>query len=333
METEAYEIIPSIISACEKTGLATGSAQIASYARKGLLPHGKKIGLGRGKGSCVRYPVGTAKQVIAIGHWQKLCGKNLQAIRWALWIRGFDIPQRYWYPVLQDAVRSIRDVRLHLGGDHETSDWEPRIEARRQKFLKDLMAARKMPSTLGMASRRKRDDFQILVELCLSVITGEYESIFENALDKNSTEKSEAALNLGFNAAKSLEESDLRFSLTNFRTNEIDCELHKIAKFPRRIDLRWLRSVTAEEIQIARNELFSIVLALSEIENVGISQNRANSSLSVLLNIITQCQQKAEAVMLVIWLLLRSDTAFRKSASDLSRQSIEALYRWGNGNA
>ncbi|MBN9534700.1 MAG: hypothetical protein J0H10_15250 [Alphaproteobacteria bacterium] len=328
-----YETAFSIVLACEEAGLSITTAQIAAYARKGFLPHGKRIGRESGKGSCFCYPVGAAKQVLAIAYWQKRYGKNLGAIRWSLWIHGFGISQQYWHPILQDAVRSIRDVRFQLGGDGKVSGWEPHIEARQQKFLKNLMAARRMPGKLGMASRRKSDDFQTLVELCLSVITGEYESIFENATDKKSIEKSEAALNLGFNATKSLEGSDSRFALTNFRTNEIDCEFRKIAKFPRRIDLNWLRSIKPDEILSARNELFSIVMALSEIENAGTSRNRANSSLSVLLNIVTCRQQKAEAVMLVIWLLLRSDAAFRKSASELSRQSIEALHRWGNGNA
>jgi hypothetical protein len=184
-----------------------------------------------------------------------------------------------------------------------------------------------------MASRRKPDDFQALVELCVSVTTGEYESIFSNTMDQNSIEKSKAALNAGFNIDQPLNEDDPRFSTTNFRADEIDVEFSRIAKFPRQINLNWFRRLSLDEILAARNELFSIVLAFAEIENAEISKHRAKSPLSILVNLVARRQQKAEAAMLVIWLLLRSDKAFRNSASDLSKQAIEVLNRRGNGDA
>ena len=97
----------------ENAGVSISKHQLERWRFKGLLPRVQQIGKGRGAGSEVRYPVGTAQQAVAIV--QLLAVKDkFDFVGWNLWLQGYLVEDRYWRPILINAARLIRRTTAYV---------------------------------------------------------------------------------------------------------------------------------------------------------------------------------------------------------------------------
>lgn len=102
-ETEAQESAEEIRQAVEFAGLSASQDQLHRWQQAGVIPSPTKRGLGRGSGSTVTYPSGTAAQTIALCQELKQ-DRSLKRAGWRVWWRGF--------PVSEDVVRLGFELQL-----------------------------------------------------------------------------------------------------------------------------------------------------------------------------------------------------------------------------
>lgn len=108
-----YETDRDIQAACEIACVLISSDQLRRWRLKGLLPHAKQVGLGRGAGSIVRYPIGTARQALEI---HRLLGvkEKLDFVGWQLWMQGYGVAEEYWRSAIRSAWANLKHIPAWL---------------------------------------------------------------------------------------------------------------------------------------------------------------------------------------------------------------------------
>lgn len=96
--------------ALAKTGSSVTLDQIERWRREGLLPHPRQVGHGRGKGSHIEVPHASVAQAREIASLYAIRRKR-DWVGWQLWLRGFDVAERYWREPLTNARNAILDTR------------------------------------------------------------------------------------------------------------------------------------------------------------------------------------------------------------------------------
>jgi hypothetical protein len=104
---EGWETWPEIQHLCGLANAQVSEDQLERWRLKGLLPKVNQVGKGRGAGSETRFPVGTANQVIAIAELLSVKEK-FSFVGWQLWMRGFNVDERYWKPEINNAILLLK---------------------------------------------------------------------------------------------------------------------------------------------------------------------------------------------------------------------------------
>jgi hypothetical protein len=124
-------------------------AQVRRYQQNGLIPKPRQIGLGRAKGTEVRYPSGTAEQLVAACKAVK--SKSFKTARWCLWWDGWQIDPR--------RIRNDLNARIRKAqNDEELPRWIRRRlssdEAKRfQRITAQFFAAERRDALLPSDER------------------------------------------------------------------------------------------------------------------------------------------------------------------------------------
>jgi hypothetical protein len=99
---QSEEALKQVLFYARTHGQRPTRAQLRRYQQNGLIPKPRQVGLGRAKGTEVRYPSGTAEQLVAASKAMK--SKSFGIARWRLWWDGWPI----------DPIRIKRDLRTHI---------------------------------------------------------------------------------------------------------------------------------------------------------------------------------------------------------------------------
>lgn len=107
---ESWETFADLQSAFAAASVQISKDQLERWRGKGLLPKVQQVGRGRATGgSDVRYPIGTARQALAIArHLSEK--RKLDRIGWELWIEGFQVEEAHWLAPLTKAQEQISTV-------------------------------------------------------------------------------------------------------------------------------------------------------------------------------------------------------------------------------
>jgi hypothetical protein len=103
---QSEETLKQVLDYARKRGHRPTLPQVRRYQQNGLIPKPRQIGLGRAKGTEVRYPPGTAEQLVAACKAVK--SKSFRLARWRLWWDGWRIDPRR---VRSDLRAQIRDAQ------------------------------------------------------------------------------------------------------------------------------------------------------------------------------------------------------------------------------
>lgn len=123
---ERWETWLEIQQLCALANASVSKDQLERWRTRGLLPKVIQVGKGRGSGSETRYPIGTANQAIAIVELLAVKEK-LSFVGWQLWMRGFDVSDKYWKAAIDVAISEltrtsawVRLMELRSANDAET---------------------------------------------------------------------------------------------------------------------------------------------------------------------------------------------------------------------
>jgi hypothetical protein len=160
----AEETVEHLLAAAQEAGFEVTRDQLHRWQREGVLPRPRQRGLGRGRGTEVLYPPGSARQLVALCE-QLQSKRSLIDASWVLWWNG------YW--VSEARIRDLFDAKAvvlqRLRLKQQQGDLAPAI---------DKLGRGRLPHSVLRAMRRRTgaDPFpgvlQSLLELGLGTFTG-----------------------------------------------------------------------------------------------------------------------------------------------------------------
>src|SRR5438132_8314502 len=103
MPDAVWEPVEELLAAADAAGFRVSRPQLRRWQQAGMLPPPTQRGLGRARGTAVRYPVGATAQLV------RLCEllnqhRSLRQVRWRLWWEGF--------PIANPAIRPLLEAQL-----------------------------------------------------------------------------------------------------------------------------------------------------------------------------------------------------------------------------
>lgn len=110
---ERWETWLEIQRLCALANASVSKDQLERWRLKGLLPKVSQVGKGRGAGSETHYPIGTANQAIAIVELLSVKEK-LSFVGWQLWLRGFNVDERYWKAEIESAILLLKRTPVYV---------------------------------------------------------------------------------------------------------------------------------------------------------------------------------------------------------------------------
>lgn len=270
--------------------------QIERWRREGLLPSPRQVGHGRGKGSHVEVPSASVTQAQEIARLYAIRRKR-NWVGWQLWLRGFDVAERYWREPLENARNAILDMQ-QAARQHERSSLAMKMNSDTLKS-QVLSAARNTPIYAPLTKIRA-DYVETLCGFLLEIILGKFAGFSrEGNLQPNRQERDAVLAVLGAKSVDSQHIADFAGS--------IESELQNIAKAFRAIARRNSIAELSPEI---RREFFAameIGISLYWISKIIFEPN----ALGMFHRIATNPAIATQAVMLLGW------TEYRKTSNTI----------------
>lgn len=299
-------------AALAKSGSSVTSEQIERWRREGLLPRPRQIGHGRGKGSHAEVPCASVAQVQEIA---RLYAKRRKRdwIGWQLWLRGFDVAERYWREPLEKARGALLDTReaaLRYERSSLAAHGDP--AALKEKVLS---AARNTP-LYALLMKIPAEYVETLAGFLVEIALGKFAGFSrEGNSQPNRKERNAVLTVMGANTAGSRRIADF--------AGIIESELQDIAKAFSAIARR---NSIAEPSSEARHEFLAameIGISLYEISKA----TRGPKALATFNRIATNPAITTQAAMLLGWAEYRkvSNSILPLSAIDEMRNSAIAI--------
>jgi hypothetical protein len=229
--------------ALTKVGSSVSVDQIERWRREGLLPHPKQVGHGRGNGSHVEVPNASVAQAQEITRLYAIRRKR-DWVGWQLWLRGFDVAERYWHEPLGIARNAILDTR-RAAQRYERSALAAKIDPDTLKSHA-LPAVRNTPLYAPLAKIRA-EYVETLGGFLIDIVLGRFAGFSREGNSQPNQEERDAVLAvMGANTAASRRIADFAGS--------IESVLQDIAKAFRTIARR--NSLTEPPVE-ARHEFLA----------------------------------------------------------------------------
>ena len=102
---QSEETLRQVLEYARQHGQRPTRSRIRRFQQNGLIPKPRQVGLGRAKGTEVRYSAGTGQQLVAA--CKAIRSKSFRRARWVLWWNGWAIdPKR----IRTDLLRQIKST-------------------------------------------------------------------------------------------------------------------------------------------------------------------------------------------------------------------------------
>ena len=175
---QGWETKEEIRAAFEAKGLTFFERKLERWREERLLPPVDQIPLAY-RGSEVRYPVGTAKQAIAI---QELLDekRKFDHVGWELWWRGGFVDERHWRPQFIEAARfgdrALAFLRKLYRRDETLNS---------PTAVSDRIVHTVSSDSLYLKIKRRiaKDEFPSLVGAMLDIATGDFNGAISEELE------------------------------------------------------------------------------------------------------------------------------------------------------
>lgn len=293
-------------------GSSITDSQIERWRRQGLLPRPEQIGRGQGRGSIVIVPPESAAQALEIQRLYAIREKR-DWVGWQLWLRGYQVDNRYWKPAIEQARSDIRQVRQYArNSDRITQSQLPEVE---QLKVHVLAIFRNTPVYAPM-TQIAAEMLETLLNFGKEIVLGQF-SGFSRIGDNepNSEERSAAIAMIGAAAA---DRDHIGEQKLNFK-GPIESILSNLSKSIGTVSRS--RSMAEPSVQ-ARQEFLQILETAADLyRSLSWIFGQSAFGLGVINRIAANPAINLQAAMLLIW------SPFRQMTDDiLSPTEIEKLH-------
>lgn len=310
---EQWETWQEIERLCALSGVAVSKDQLERWRLKRLLPKTSQVGKGRGGGSETRYPIGTANQALAIVELLSVKEK-LSFVGWQLWMRGFNVDERYWKPEIDDALCQLKRTPAYV------RLMEIRHSTDEKSFYDQIPFALFRHTPFAKGGAKLSPDMQALsFSLLGEVAKGNFNSFTSIPSDEPKINMNTISKFIGITMQPIVAGI---FPKLDF---EIDFELHLGAISSALHDLRANPSITIERITSdVRRELLAVFYIAAHLQSTDPAFRK--SPIGRFANAIAK-DQKIQAYAIIIW------SIFREMGTIQSNDKIMKLASISNSNA
>ena len=308
-----WETREDLANAFAGAGVTISYDQLERWRGKGLLPKARQAGAGKGQGTIVYFPKGTAAQAIAIQrHLNEY--EKLDYAGWRLWLEGFQVDDRYWRPHIEMACRNLIRVREFIQSverRHERGTGQDTIYdkvgkklLRRLPFYNPLS---KLPNEIQASIPR------VIAEIILGVFsTFQLHIMDDDGIKYRDTFLSGTGIVPHGKASRYSDAFDFK--------SHIESVLSVLSVSIEDISLNNANEVFPQEN--VRAEFLNVTgIATSLYNTSGSNFEQPKRSLKIAFKIISMKNPLIQATMLLIW-----DRYRKVSTNILSETEIEALY-------
>lgn len=304
----SYETTGQIVETLRSAGHEISTQQLLDWNRKGLIPPAHQVGLGRGKGTETRFPIGTGHQVFALVSIRQATGRDLNHVGWMLWIHGFKVANEYWkQPFIEASNELFEIIKFAIDKDSRKDEGDIAISEDAIIALEAISISRNRSEMFGPVRRSLgRDNYVTFLRVILQVAVGIFAP---SSTPKNHGPNSEDDLFGIFR--KTIENLD---DFKIIETNKILAELSVSAKdlevilgqlsleFSKVRDCQIIETFTEGDLLTGRYETNSLIVFFNRTVRPLNPKPRALEMLQLLLDSLTA---KQHASMIFIWLVAR----------------------------
>lgn len=283
--------------------------KIERWRREGLLPSPNQIGHGRGNGSHTEVPLASVAQALEIAGLYAMRRKR-NWVGWQLWLRGFDVAERYWREPLEKARSTIEWGREAGTNYNERQSKKTGLIASAIKSAA-LTIARRTPLFAPVA-KLPPDMVETLIGYGIEILRGEFTG-FSPAADDNPDRDLDAVIEaIG---AVMAEHHLIGGHSIDFK-GQIEPALREIGKgFSRIIRQRRIAEPSPE----ARQEfLMGLEIGTSLYHNSKPQFGRNALGLGIFNRIATNPAITIQALMLLVWSEYRTISDMKLSFSQIA---------------
>jgi hypothetical protein len=263
--------------------------QITRWHFEGLIPKPKQRRLGRGRGTETVYPIGTAKQLLALVNIRSK-KRRLASIAWGLWWQGYIVEMELIRDFLVSAV-SKWDKGIRELFDARKDQLKPKA---RKSIKASLNTHHKSEHLRRVKNIVGADGVSGILHLLLQITAGRYKSNSENAeIDRFKFEKL-----LGLEPDE-LDPLGIKPRLGEHSLDELSRLLGKTS---------WtsvIQKSSDQELMRARDEITQMLMTL---ESFSIAAEGLYGKkmlwLSLLSKWLRQVDQRFQALLIVFWRIL-----------------------------
>lgn len=303
----SYETTEQIVETLRSAGHEISTQQLLDWSRRELIPRAKPAGLGRGKGSETRFPLGTCQQVYALLQIRLFTGRDLDHAGWILWIHGFEVADRYWKNPFIDASNELFKV-TQFATDKELLKDQNEISISEEAIitLEEIANGRNRSYFFGSIRRSiGRNNYVIFLRIIFEVILGIFDPSGKSEIDPNVAHELRGIFRKAIEGTHEQTSINITKVLAEFSISEaVFAEMlgELSNEFLRYRNVQMLEAFSHEDLLVSRNET---VFLLGSFDRVANSLDTKPRALELLQRLLESLTAKQHASMIFLWLIAR----------------------------
>lgn len=300
-----------LIGLLKEHGYVVDRDLLRKWSKAGLLPKGQRRFLGRGLGSETSYPS------VAIYHAAYIVQllkerRSYRWVGWRLWCIGLEVDQRYWKPLLTQAVDEWRSTAEAVDQILSSDDDHPL-----PNLIDDLYAEDKAPSAFKQIRKAlEKEQFDFFAHFTLRMMNGDFLALsHDRSIDDGEYRQNTFTLDkaFGLTAARKHHIEGTEPWLTGKYSTTLRRLSHSFAQVR---DPAFFRSLDQRFVEDARDEIFWFQVALPRLQNLleRFFDDPTAFGLQRISNLLSDKNLQVQASLLSAWILARSDETLRNNA-------------------
>nr|WP_321360635.1 hypothetical protein [uncultured Hyphomonas sp.] len=168
IEDQSYLTGDQLHAKLAEQGVRVKDSELRSWRRLGLLPPSRESGI-------ARHPISSVAQIFEITRLFEI-KKKADFVGWQLWLRGYDVDERYWRPLIESSAKDVQKWSKRITNLVRRADDDEATGDALDGEILELANTGKLPPPLSNTKRNvSAEDQADALRILLDAIAGSFD--------------------------------------------------------------------------------------------------------------------------------------------------------------